>query len=689
MVFNMTIERWTSFFAQPINNYNTVAVDKRIEVLLKEILCRLPEHAEHKVIVLPPEGKAKCIELTELKTLGYFLFNHSCNLLQNSELFITSYLEENKCSLQQAGQWETYLKTVASFSRQKWGFLDTLLEKERQENIKKFLKENNKNELMNWMEKDLFCSEAYEFDLWVVDQIHRQRIFKISPTATDKIQNAVREIAWQLDLDNPSNPSFFKGLAIWLRESNVWEYKESAAERIISAWLDQSDKLDIGDHFLDTLPSQIGELTQLQSLVLHNNRLVSLPPEIGQLTQLKQLFLDGNYLESLCTQIGQLTMLEQLALPHNRLVSLPSEIGQLTQLDHLHLHNNKLESLPPQIGQLLRAKVVGITHNPYLSDLPMSLGNIPALLSLHTDGTSIAESTAAAILNQCRNMRDREAAAILPERLIKWKSLAKSKVKLSGIESFEDSQKCTLNEWLVRLERTSDFARSQSALAEIVCQMLKDVIENREFKELFLVQAEANNECCEDRAAMSLNEIYTSWRILTLPETTPLCEKLELMTRAAKTLSLRKKIAELIASETRKKGAVERESVEIYLNYETALKSKLNLLSPIKSMSYRSIGERSWIDEGALEKKVNDEFFNELYELPIFQKLLADSLRAKLEVIDSAFLEQLFNLGECPKGAETNPLVFEFKHKQGEVMQQQKMEKIKLAKAWYEARQKQ
>ena len=75
-------------------------------------------------------------------------------------------------------------------------------------------------------------------------------------------------------------------------------------------------------------------------------------------------------------------------------------------------------------------------------------------------------------------------------------------------------QKITLNEWLLRLEKTRDFTKAQSRLALTVCNIVADVIANREFQELFFPQAEANNACCQDRAAMSLNEIYTSWMIL-------------------------------------------------------------------------------------------------------------------------------------------------------------------------------
>jgi len=50
---------------------------------------------------------------------------------------------------------------------------------------------------------------------------------------------------------------------------------------------------------LAALPSEIGQLQQLQSLFLNNNPLTILPPEIGQLQQLQKLCIDRNCLHLL------------------------------------------------------------------------------------------------------------------------------------------------------------------------------------------------------------------------------------------------------------------------------------------------------------------------------------------------------------------------------------------------------
>jgi len=114
---------------------------------------------------------------------------------------------------------------------------------------------------------------------------------------------------------------------------------------------------------LTTLPPEIGQLTNLQRLDLEDNQLTSLPPEIGQLTRLQTLWLDKNQLTSLPAEIGQLTNLAWLGLDGNKLTSLPAEIGQLTTLRHLYLERNQLTSLPAEIGQLTNLKELRLKGN--------------------------------------------------------------------------------------------------------------------------------------------------------------------------------------------------------------------------------------------------------------------------------------------------------------------------------------
>lgn len=147
--------------------------------------------------------------------------------------------------------------------------------------------------------------------------------------------------------------------------------------------------LDLGGLGLTMVPPEIGQLTSLEALYLHNNQLNTLPPEIGQLTKLTLLVSTENQLRQLPPQIGQLTALVELYLHNNELSTLPPEIGQLTALTHLYLNYNQLNTLPPEIGQLAVVTELVLHHNQ-LSTLPYEIGRLTELRGLHINDNQIS-----------------------------------------------------------------------------------------------------------------------------------------------------------------------------------------------------------------------------------------------------------------------------------------------------------
>ncbi|MBN2006926.1 MAG: leucine-rich repeat domain-containing protein [Anaerolineae bacterium] len=174
------------------------------------------------------------------------------------------------------------------------------------------------------------------------------------------------------------------------------------------------EKLNLGYDFdklgkrngLTTLPSEIGQLTNLRSLDLSLNQISTLPPEIGYLTNLQYLNLSGdpllaipstppigqrtsshyirlrfNRLTSLPSEIGKLVKLQDLKLDHNELTELPPEIGQLISLQHLNLSDNRLTTLPPEIGQLTNLKYLNLSSNQFAT-LPLELKQLTSLTYL-------------------------------------------------------------------------------------------------------------------------------------------------------------------------------------------------------------------------------------------------------------------------------------------------------------------
>jgi Leucine-rich repeat (LRR) protein len=170
-------------------------------------------------------------------------------------------------------------------------------------------------------------------------------------------------------------------------------------------------ELDLAGLDLVELPPEIGELTQLQVLILgkidykargiKGNRLTTLPPEIGQLQNLTTLNLDGNQLSELPAAIAQLKSLTTLYLSSNQLSELPPEIGQLQNLTRLYLYNNQLSELPPEIGQLQNLTTLYLGSNQ-LSELPTAIAQLQNLTELNLSNNQLSELPGA--IGQLQNL---------------------------------------------------------------------------------------------------------------------------------------------------------------------------------------------------------------------------------------------------------------------------------------------
>jgi len=141
-------------------------------------------------------------------------------------------------------------------------------------------------------------------------------------------------------------------------------------------------ELYLHDNQLTALPSEIGNLTVLRELYLYNNQLTAFPSEIGNLTALEYLALYSNQLTDLPSEIGDLTALQYLGLNNNQLTALPSAIGNLTALRSLYLDSNQLTAVPSEIADLSALEELYL-HDNQLTTLPSEIGNLPSLRTLY------------------------------------------------------------------------------------------------------------------------------------------------------------------------------------------------------------------------------------------------------------------------------------------------------------------
>ncbi|KAG4933001.1 hypothetical protein JHK87_047003 [Glycine soja] len=135
-----------------------------------------------------------------------------------------------------------------------------------------------------------------------------------------------------------------------------------------------------------TIPSAIGSLKKLQSLVLLENGLTGeLPLSIGNLVKLRQLVLQGNNLEGqVPANYGWLSELLIFDASRNNLSGvLPSTLGLLDSLLKLDLSNNMLEGeLPRELGRLKNLTLLDISHSKLRGGLVRTIKELVSLKHL-------------------------------------------------------------------------------------------------------------------------------------------------------------------------------------------------------------------------------------------------------------------------------------------------------------------
>ncbi len=163
-----------------------------------------------------------------------------------------------------------------------------------------------------------------------------------------------------------------------------------------------------------TLPEEIGQLSELQSLVLWGNSISgelpielcnlsnlynldlglnqftgSIPEAIGQLSNLQTLFIgSGSTLTGeIPASLGNLTNLRILALDQNQLSGeIPDELGNLVQLEELYLELNQLSGAIPENFQNLNLFTLNLGGNQLSGNLPEFMGQQTNLIVLNLWG---------------------------------------------------------------------------------------------------------------------------------------------------------------------------------------------------------------------------------------------------------------------------------------------------------------
>ena len=160
--------------------------------------------------------------------------------------------------------------------------------------------------------------------------------------------------------------------------------------------------LDLGHNALGgAIPVELSNLTNLQTLHLYNMQLSgTIPTWLGSLTNLRGLSLAHNALEgTVPVELSNLTNLQILQLADMQLSgTIPTWLGSLTNLRWLTLNTNQLAgTIPGELGNLNNLELLTLNNNPGLSgSLPSSFTNLASLRQLYLEGTGLCAPTDAA-----------------------------------------------------------------------------------------------------------------------------------------------------------------------------------------------------------------------------------------------------------------------------------------------------
>ena len=166
-------------------------------------------------------------------------------------------------------------------------------------------------------------------------------------------------------------------------------------------------ELDLSGQGLTELPPELGQLTQLETLILGKvdrwdfpdgrltsqlttNSLTDLPVTLKTLKGLRTLDLSGNPFGKLPEVVLQLETLTALRASAINLKTIPDGIGQLTKLIELKLSCNQITEIPKYINQLTDLEILSFSSNRIIKIYDFGF-NLKELRSLGLSSNQISE----------------------------------------------------------------------------------------------------------------------------------------------------------------------------------------------------------------------------------------------------------------------------------------------------------
>jgi Leucine-rich repeat (LRR) protein len=217
-----------------------------------------------------------------------------------------------------------------------------------------------------------------------LDTLSQVRIFSCT-TVTDV---PVSECETLVALYQSTDGAYWFTNANWLSTATVasWYGITVASGHVTTIHLQNNN-------LFGSLPSELGDLLNLQQLILLENSITGvIPPELGNLSNLLELILAHNQLSgSIPPQLGDLGNLRTLDLIFNQLSGeIPTDLGGLTNLQTLVLFANHLSGpIPMELGDLVNLTLIDLGGNQLNGMIPSVLGDLTNLDTLGLWGNQL------------------------------------------------------------------------------------------------------------------------------------------------------------------------------------------------------------------------------------------------------------------------------------------------------------
>lgn len=158
-------------------------------------------------------------------------------------------------------------------------------------------------------------------------------------------------------------------------------------------WHDLTAHLDFSNNLLaEGIPDELCDYPKLDTLLLSGNSFWStIPSCLGESSQIRHLELrDCDLTGPIPEELGQLPDLLILDLSNNFLTStIPTELGELANLEYLKLGDNLLTgSIPSHLANLRELKALDLTDNDLTGNFPVELERLEELERLSLQGNS-------------------------------------------------------------------------------------------------------------------------------------------------------------------------------------------------------------------------------------------------------------------------------------------------------------